>query len=148
VKGHQLLHAEPFIPVENTRPQFAIESSYPANDAVPPNPVLAIEASSNNADLDSASEMHTQLQPLQRSRPVSETIQKWAEPAVFAAAFIASVTLGRGIIWLVKKWKSRAREDELTREEDSDQEDSVEVKKGGKKKHHRRHVRDWTIYED
>jgi hypothetical protein len=148
VKGHQFPQPEPFNPLENARLQSAIDSSYPVNAAAPPHAVLAIEASSNNADIDINSEIHTQIYPIQRSRPRVEILRKWAEPAAFVVGLIGSVTIGRAVIWLVKKWKSRAREDELTDEEDSDPEDLVKVKKVGKKTHHRRHVRDWTIYAD
>lgn len=148
VKGHQLPQPDHFIPVENARLQSALDSTYPVNAAAPAHPVLAIGASSNNADIDTNSEVHTQIYPIQRSRPTVEILQKWAVPVAFVAGLIGSVTIGRAVIWLVKKWKSRAQEDELTDEEDSDPEDFVKVKKVRNKKHHRRHVRDWTIYED
>jgi hypothetical protein len=61
-------------------------------------------------------------------------MEKFLKPAgTVVAGLLAVGTLG-GIIWAFNKWKNRGLK--------------KEAKKGGKGKKERRHVREWTVFEE
>lgn len=70
------------------------------------------------------------------SPPTGQGVEKLIKPAGIAAAtFLAVATLG-GLLWAFDKWKGRGTK----------KEGKKKAKKGGKKE--RRHVRQWTVYDE
>jgi hypothetical protein len=137
----QLLQPQTLEVAEHDDPPAAIEPAKPELPTAATGPPLKAEipafesATPAGIEIDHISEPHlAEPQTLAGSPP--KAIEKFLKPAgIVAASVVAAATLG-GIIWAFDKWKNRGTQKEVKKK----------AEKGGKKE--RRHVRQWTVYDE
>jgi hypothetical protein len=109
--------------IEQEKPEEANPGNVPQADAIPQSPPGGLELSESQSQA---------AQPKAEATP--KGVEKFLKPAgAVLASLVAVGTLG-GVIWAFNKWKNRGLK--------------KEAKKGGKGKKERRHVREWTVFEE
>jgi hypothetical protein len=138
----QLLQPQTLEVAEHDDPPAAIEPAKPELPTADTGPQLKAEipavesATPAGIEIDHISEPPHTAEPQTLASSTPKGIEKFLKPAgIVAASVVAAATLG-GIIWAFDKWKNRGTQKEVKKK----------AEKGGKKE--RRHVRQWTVYDE